>query len=251
MATTTESTETVASSTVLASFHLLRYAPGKPAREALSRMGLDRPELLRTPGLRFWRLLGTGKGSQMTLSADLRRWGLLAFWRSEADLDRFLCCSDIPCRWDHHASERYDVRLAVARAKGSWGRASFDMTNAAPLRPGAPVAILTRAAIRPARLHRFWPAVQRPALDLSNHPAHLASVGIGDWPILRQATFSLWDSLDGARDFAYRRAPHREVIDRTRKESWYSSELFARFQVLESRGTWDGVDPLAGRLGAP
>ncbi len=211
-------------------------------------MGLDRPALLATPGLRFFRLLGTGSGSQMTLSADLRRWALLAFWRDDAALDAFLQTSDIPRRWDALGAERYDLRLATARAKGSWSRASFDVTGAAPLLPDAPVAILTRAAIRPSRLARFWPAVARPAMDLSSHPAHLASVGIGDLPVLRQATFSLWSSLQGAQDFAYRRAAHREVIDRTRNESWYSSELFVRFQPLASRGTWDGRDPLAGLL---
>lgn len=248
MATTTQTSETDASTTLLASFHLLRYPAGAPAREALSRMGLDRPELLATPGLRFFRMLGTGNGSQMTLSADLRRWALLAFWRDEADLDAFLANSPIPRRWDDLGAERYDVRLAVARAHGSWGRATFDVSGAAPLVPDAPVAILTRAAIRPSRLIRFWPAVKGPAMDLSSHPAHLASVGIGDVPVLGQATFSLWSTLAGAQDYAYRRAAHREVIDRKRDERWYSSELFARFQPLASSGTWDGRDPLAGLL---
>lgn len=250
MATTTQSTSTEASTTLLASFHLLKYPGGKPAREALSRMGLDRPELLATPGLRFFRLLGTGDGSKMTLSADLTRWALLAFWRHPDDLDAFLADSAIPRRWDDLGAERYDLRLAVARAQGTWSRATFDVKGAAALLPGAPVAILTRAAIRPSRLGRFWPAVKAPAMDLSAHPAHLASIGIGDWPVVRQSTFSLWSSLEGVQDFAYRRAAHREVIERTRKEAWYSSELFARFQPLSANGTWDGHDPLAGLIPA-
>lgn len=251
MAATTHPTDTDATTTLLASFHLLRYPAGAPSRAAMQRMGLDRPELLRTPGLRFWKLLGTGDGERLTFSADLRRWALLAFWQDEASLDHFLATSDVAARWDAaHAAgaERYDLRLAVARAHGSWGRATFNVDRAAPLLPDCPVAILTRAAIRPQRLHRFWRAVAAPALDLAGHPAHLASLGIGDVPIFGQATFSLWESLTGAQDFAYRQAAHREVIERTRTEHWYSSELFARFQPLAASGTWSGRDPLAGLL---
>jgi hypothetical protein len=120
-----------------------------------------------------------------------------------------------------------------------------DVTPATPLAPNAgPLAILTRATIRPQRVRAFRAAARQVNAALAQRPGLLAAIGLGEAPLFTQATFSLWASQRAVRSFAYSGPEHIAAMRRKEIEDWYSEELFARFLPIASYGTWDGVNPL-------
>lgn len=227
----------------IASFHLVRYRRRRVPAEMV-RFLTQRPALRRATGLRFARLLGTARGRSMSLSADLTRWALFAVWDDDETLDRFLAGSSVALHWQRRALESYTVRLAPLAAHGAWGGTNPLGDLHGPTMDVAPLAVLTRATVRPRRWRPFYEAAALTDAALGAAPGLLAAVGVGERPVGRQATFSLWSSARDVSAFAYRDAYHTEVIRRTRDERWYSEELFARFRPYRAEGTWNGLDPL-------
>lgn len=226
----------------LVTLHLWQV-PKRAVPVALVRMGTDRARVRRTPGVRFAKLLGTGDGRTFTVrDADPLRWGLLATWSSPAAARAF---DDGPLAssWASMAEQTWRADLRPLASRGSWsGRQPFGQP--VPTRTSGPVAAITRARLRMPTALGFWRAVPPVSHDLQGRPGLRVAVGIGEAPIGLQGTFSLWDSASALNAFA--RAPaHADVVARTAPARWYSEELFARFEVVESVGTLDGRDPLA------
>jgi hypothetical protein len=255
--------------------------PGRHVPGAIARMAGHRPRLARTEGLTFAKLLGTGHGHTFSpRDADPSRWGLLACWADRAHAAAF---EDSPVvrSWRRIAAEEWRVELIPLAARGRWsGRTPFGSApghgsagvGAAPghgsarsgtgaghgsagfgAAPGGdwagPVAAITRARLSPRRARTFWRAVPPVAAGLRSAEGLLAAVGVGEAPIGLQGTFSVWRSAGDLAAFAYRGRAHAEAIRRTRAERWYAEELFARFAVLASAGTYGGKDPV-GMTGA-
>jgi hypothetical protein len=206
-------------------------------------MGSDKLALRRAPGLRFAKLLGTGSGRSFTVrDADPLRWGLLAVWDDDDAATAFEG-GPLPRTWRRFADEQWAVRLEPLATRGRWSRREpFGRPEPRPW--SGPVAAVTRARLVLRRAATFWSAVPPVSADLHQAPGLRLALGIGEAPIGLQGTFSVWDSTSALNAFAYRRAPHAAVIERTRREGWYAEELFARFGVRSATGTVGGVDPL-------
>jgi len=221
----------------VASFHLVRFAS---ATRPLAAQPAWRRRLARTDGLVFWRLLGTGRGSSTAAGVDLCRWALFAVWSDAAARARFAP------PWGDEPLEGYEVGLAPLGGHGTWRR--FDVLGAlapAPAGHAGPVAALTRADVRFVAWRRFHGAAASVSAAAQAAGGLLAVVGVGEAPVGRQATFSLWRSQADLEAFARGDAVHAAVVRRTRSQRWYGEELFARFAPSAPGGTWDGRDPLA------
>ena len=188
--------------------------------------------------------MGTGKARNTGPSVDLRRRAMFAVWDDDAALDRFLASSPVASGWKQ-AAESWHVRLRAISGDGTWrGRQIMQGLEAAS-ENGGPICTLTRADVRIKHWHTFAAASRATSLDVAAAKGLLRVVGIGEAPVGKQATFSIWEDDAALRQFAYRTAGHVEVMRRTRQEGWYAEEMFARFQPYASTGSWDGTDPLA------
>jgi hypothetical protein len=221
------------------SFHLVRE---HRAVRAMVRLGSDRVRLRRAKGVVFWRLLGTGAGRSTGRGADLHRTALFAVWEDDAALDAYE--ESMQRRWAG-AAEVWRVRLRSAGGHGSWrGVDVLGALDTGDVGPG-PVAVVTRADVRVRAWRRFRESAERVDAELASADGLIDVVGVGEAPRGRLGTFSLWRDAGAMRAFSTGGPHHREVVRRTRAESWYGEELFARFEPYASSGSWDGRDPLA------
>ena len=214
---------------------------------ALLAMAVHRLPMMLQKGCSFWKLLGSGRNGTFDLQPDWQQWGLLAVWDRREDFERFAERSFIAKWWKLFGAETWTVLCQPMQSHGKWdGKEPFGKPN--NVIGAGPVAVLTRASIKISRLKNFWSHVDEVANLMAGAPGYITSIGVGEAPVYRQATFSVWEDSQQMKDFAYGSKKHAEVIKKTRSEGWYSEELFARFQIIESNGTLYGKDPLKGLI---
>lgn len=220
-----------------------RYEGWRSCWWAFQEMGRAPGQLKQITGLNFVKMLGSGGGNGFSLRPNFRVYGLLAVWEEESAARQFFQAHSKFREFQKRSEEYWTVFLHTVMAHGVWeGQSPFPITR--DFQEEQPVAVLTRATIHPRHLLRFWRFVPRVSRSVENREGLLFSVGVGELPLVQQATFSLWRNSRLMKAYAYQSAFHKEVVRRTRQLGWYKEELFARFQPYASEGSWYGKDPL-------
>jgi hypothetical protein len=207
-----------------------RYIPW-----AILHMGLDRLALARRSDVKFWKLLGAGKGETFTpRDADILRWGLLVV----VDKDSEIANSKMIKRWNKKSQSQFSAQLSPISVNGAWSKKSpFDQIPKVTNDWSGKVVAITRARIKWRKNVIFWSSVPPVTTSLHSSPGLISAIGIGEAPIGLQGTFSIWESGEAVKNFAYSGAAHKEAIKATHRHAWYAEEMFARFALIESRGS--------------
>lgn len=197
------------------------------------------------PGLVFHKRLGSGAGGGFTLKPSLSHGGLFASFATDGDADQFLA-SDYVDFYRQRAAQFFAARLAPYSVRGQWsGMVPLDVACDAP--DHGPIAALTRGSVRPQAAWRFWNYAPRAQESLTQARGCLLAAGLGEAPLLRQATFSIWDSHAAMAAYA-RTGAHGAAIKATQDYGFFSESLFARFALRHVEGAWNGFNTTGERL---
>jgi hypothetical protein len=206
---------------------------------AFKQMQLGKQHLSKVAGLTFYKILGSGAKNGFSAVPNFGTYVLFCVWESDRHADDFFQQHPFYAEYKNRSSEQFTAYLHSAEAHGLWdGIQPFQ--KSASLDPEKPIVVLTRARIRFRKLWSFWSRVGSVSQSLEGYDGLALSIGIGEWPLIQQATISIWKTQKEMMDYAYSNTKHREVVTMTRKLNWYKEEMFARFVPYKFVGSWDG-----------
>lgn len=208
---------------------------------AFAMMGAARSAMKRVPDIGFWKLCGSGSGEGFTPIPNTGVYAILATWPDLETAKERIAETPVFNRYAKTASEAWTVYLSTQSARGEWSAQSpFQVSKSAET---GPLAVLTRATIKPSRALRFWKRVPNISEVIGADPNVAFKIGIGEVPGLHQVTFSIWPDALKMANFA-RTGHHAAAIKAVRDEGWFNEELYARFSVVAETGSWNGSSPL-------
>ena len=183
-------------------------------------------------------------------------WGGLGFYEDRSGAEAALLADEQDLPFAGSATESWHGMMAVIAHRGYLDFARDDGVRPlpAPLSedPGGVLAVITSAGYvsedesQQARIAEFSAQNEKVRAFYSSlesnilrHPFTVCGVRDG-------MTFSIWRSDTEMLRSAYKDGAHRAMMDIHKARSMFDHSSFTRLRLLANRGTWYGVDPLAG-----
>jgi hypothetical protein len=201
----------------------------------------------KTPGLIFYKLMGSGRDLGFSPFPDWGVYALLGVWETEQDATNFFKHSEIYQHYQKMSVEQWTVFMKPINTKGLWSGNNPFIPSAELDASNSLIAVITRATIRTSKLIKFWryvPTSQKPIQK--GCEGLIYTKGVGEAPLIQMATFSIWENIESLKKFAYQSLEHQQAIKKTHQHNWYKEEMFARFQPYQSIGSWEGKNLLTG-----
>lgn len=207
------------------------------------------------PGMEFAKVMGSGHDGGFSLRPSTSHQGLVCMLRTAEQAEAFLAgplVQDARTR----ARESWWGLLAVTASRGTWDGQAWGPSSVDALGDhaqdsalaDAPLAALTRASIRPTKVAAFWRHAPASQEAMTQAPGCDLAIGLGEAPVLRQCTFSLWRDVDAMTAYA-RGSAHGAAAQAALRQDYFTESMFVRLKLLASDGDWKTLH--AGAPGAP
>ncbi len=211
----------------------------KPSEKfwGFSRFVIGRFWMRNIPGLRFFKILGSGDQGGFGLKPSPTHQGLFCLFDQATQAQDFLKQSSVVNNLRARSQEFFCAILTPYSSRGQWSGIELPVATEAPSQ--GPIAALTRASIKISKASAFWKNSPPAEEALSHAKGCLLAAGLGEAPLLRQATFTIWESTD-AMDAYARSGAHLQAIQASYAGGHFSESMFVRFVPSEMAGTWKG-----------
>ena len=211
-------------------------------------MGFARLYMPKIHGLRFYKLFGTGSGHGFTNVlnpiTNTGVYAILAVWPNQQTAKEAMKNAIVYKKYKSKSEQNWTIFLKSISVRGLWSGETPFKTEATDSYEEQQVVALTRATIKLSNLLKFWKRVPDIESVIGSDKNVLFKIGMGEIPWFHQVTFSIWPNTNAMNTFARENGPHAAAIEAVRKENWFAEELYARFQIIDQIGSWQGVTQL-------
>ena len=215
--------------TTLISF--FKYTGFRNRWNALGRMG--RPPIVQkeVAGLSFFKPLGTGSGNGFSIKPDFSTYGFVAVFNTE-ELARAFLKTPVIQVYTKTATAHSHVLMHTTKSHGQWSKQE-PFKSSVKFELSKPIAVITRATIRPKLAYKFWRNVPSVSKSMEGYDALLFRRALVSFPANAGNIFAVINAK-AMMNYAYQNPKHAEMVKKP--VNWGGiQKIICAFSTLLSR----------------